>query len=51
MLKMEFCLYLKDKENSCKSTLDFLNEVNNYGVSRIIYTDINQRWDETKSKF
>ena len=30
------------KENSNKSTLDFLNEVNDYGVSRIIYTDINR---------
>ena len=30
------------KENSNKLTLDYLNEVNDYGVSRIIYTDINQ---------
>ena len=30
------------KENSNKFTLDFLNEVNDYGVSRIIYTDINR---------
>ena len=30
------------KENSNKLTLDFLNEVNDYGVSRIIYTDINR---------
>ena len=28
------------KENSNQLTLDFLNEVNDYGVSRIIYTDI-----------
>ena len=30
------------KENSNKLTLDYLNEVNDYGVSRIIYTDINR---------
>ena len=30
------------KENSNKLTLDFLKEVNNYGVSRLIYTDINR---------
>ena len=30
------------KENSNQLTLDFLNEVNDYGVSRIIYTDINR---------
>ena len=29
------------KENSNKLTLDFLNEVNDYGTSRLIYTDIN----------
>jgi len=29
------------KENSNKLTLDFLNEVNEYGTSRLIYTDIN----------
>ena len=29
------------KENSNKLTLDFLKEVNNFGVSRLIYTDIN----------
>jgi len=34
------------KENSNKLTLDFLKEVNNYGVSRLIYTDINR--DGTK---
>ena len=34
------------KENSNQLTLDFLKEVNNYGVSRLIYTDINQ--DGTK---
>ena len=34
------------KESSNKSTLDFLKEVNNYGVSRLIFTDINR--DGTK---
>ena len=34
------------KENSNQLTLDFLNEVNDYGVSRLIYTDINR--DGTK---
>ena len=30
------------KENSNQSTLDFLKEVNDFGASRLIYTDINQ---------
>ena len=30
------------KENSNRLTLDYLKEVNNYGVSRLIYTDINR---------
>ena len=30
------------KENSNQLTLDFLNEVNEFGVSRLIYTDINK---------
>ena len=30
------------KENSNKLTLDFLKEINNFGASRLIYTDINQ---------
>ncbi|MDA9650784.1 1-(5-phosphoribosyl)-5-[(5-phosphoribosylamino)methylideneamino]imidazole-4-carboxamide isomerase [Candidatus Pelagibacter sp.] len=30
------------KENSNKLTLDFLNDVNDYGLSRLIYTDINR---------
>ena len=34
------------KENSNQLTLDFLKEVNDYGVSRVIYTDINR--DGTK---
>ncbi len=34
------------KENSNKLTLDFLKEVNDYGSSRLIYTDINR--DGTK---
>ena len=34
------------KENSNQLTLDYLKEVNNYGISRLIYTDINR--DGTK---
>ena len=34
------------KENSGISTLDFLTEVNDYGISRLIFTDINR--DGTK---
>ncbi len=34
------------KESSNQLTLDYLKEVNNYGVSRLIYTDINR--DGTK---
>ena len=34
------------KENSNQLTLDFLKEVNDYGASRLIYTDINR--DGTK---
>ena len=30
------------KESSNQSTLDYLKKVNNYGVSRLIYTDINR---------
>ena len=30
------------KENSNQLTLDYLKKVNNYGVSRLIYTDINR---------
>ncbi len=30
------------KENSNRLTLDYLKEVNDYGVSRLIYTDINR---------
>ena len=30
------------KESSNKSTLEYLNEINDYGVSRLIYTDINR---------
>ncbi len=30
------------KENSKQPTLDYLKEVNDYGVSRLIYTDINR---------
>ncbi len=35
------------KENSNKLTLDFLKEVNDYGATRLIYTDINR--DGTKA--
>ena len=35
------------KEDSNQMTLDFLKEVNDYGVSRLIYTDINR--DGTKA--
>jgi len=35
------------KENSNQLTIDFLKEVNDFGVSRLIYTDINK--DGTKS--
>ena len=35
------------KENQNIKTLDFLKEVNNFGVSRLIYTDINK--DGTKA--
>ena len=34
------------RENSNKLTLDFLKEINDYGVTRLIYTDINK--DGTK---
>jgi len=34
------------KENSNKSPIDFLKEINEYGVTRLIYTDINR--DGTK---
>ena len=30
------------KESSDKLTLDYLKEINDYGVSRLIYTDINR---------
>mgnify|MGYP001273668416 FL=1 len=44
------------KENSNLKTLDFLKDVNNYGASRLIYTDINRdgmkmspNFDETEN--
>ena len=37
------------KENSNQLALDFLKEVNDYGISRLIYTDINR--DGTKHFF
>ena len=39
------------KENLNVKTLDFLKEVNNYGVSRIIYTDINRDGMKTSPNF
>ena len=39
------------KENLNIKTLDFLKEVNNYGVSRIIYTDINRDGMKTSPNF
>jgi phosphoribosylformimino-5-aminoimidazole carboxamide ribotide isomerase len=39
------------KENSNIKTLDFLNEVNDFGVSRIIYTDINRDGMKTSPNF
>ncbi|MDC0437692.1 1-(5-phosphoribosyl)-5-[(5-phosphoribosylamino)methylideneamino]imidazole-4-carboxamide isomerase [Pelagibacteraceae bacterium] len=39
------------KENSNIKTLDFLNKVNDFGVSRIIYTDINRDGMKTSPNF
>ena len=39
------------KENLNVKTIDFLKEVNNYGVSRIIYTDINTDGMKTSPNF
>jgi|TARA_Y100000031_G_scaffold77850_1_gene85775 phosphoribosylformimino-5-aminoimidazole carboxamide ribotide isomerase len=39
------------KENSNKLTLDFLKEVNDYGASRLIYTDINRDGMKTGPNF
>ena len=39
------------KENLNVKTADFLKEVNNYGVSRIIYTDINRDGMKTSPNF
>ena len=39
------------KENSKHLTLDFLKEVNNYGASRLIYTDINKDGMKTGPNF
>ena len=39
------------KEDSNQMTLDFLKEVNNYGVSRLIYTDINRDGMKTSPNF
>ena len=39
------------KENLNLKTIDYLKEVNNYGVSRIIYTDINRDGMKTSPNF
>ena len=39
------------KENSNHLTLDFLKEVNNYGFSRLIYTDINRDGTKQSTNF
>jgi len=39
------------KENSNQLTLDFLKEVNSYGASRLIYTDINRDGMKTSPNF
>jgi len=39
------------KENSNQLTLDFLKEVNDYGTSRLIYTDINRDGTKTSPNF
>ena len=39
------------KENSKKKTLDFLKEVNNLDLSRLIYTDINRDGTKTSPNF
>ena len=39
------------KKNSNFKTLDFLKEVNDYGVSRLIYTDINKDGMKTSPNF
>tara|TARA_B100001250_G_scaffold372087_1_gene357312 strand:+ start:1160 stop:1882 length:723 start_codon:yes stop_codon:yes gene_type:complete len=39
------------RENSNIQTIDFLKEVNNYGVSRIIYTDINRDGMKTSPNY
>ena len=46
MLKMDIYQYLDGRKTSNKLTLDYLKEVNDYGASRLIYTDINR--DGTK---
>ena len=46
MLKTGYLSVSGWKENSNQLTLDFLKEVNDYGASRLIYTDINR--DGTK---
>jgi phosphoribosylformimino-5-aminoimidazole carboxamide ribotide isomerase len=42
MLKIGYLSVSGWKENSNQLTLDYLEEVNDYGASRLIYTDINR---------
>ena len=46
MLKMVLLLYLGGQKRTNISAIDFIKEIQNFGVSRIIYTDINR--DGTK---
>ena len=39
------------KENLNIKTLDFLKEVNDFGISRLIYTDINRDWTKASPNF
>ena len=56
MLKMDYLSVSGWKENSNLKTLEFLKDVNDYGASRLIYTDINRdgmklspNFDETEN--
>ena len=42
MLKNGYLSVSGWKENSNQLTLDYLKAINDYGVSRLIYTDINR---------
>ena len=51
MLFRSYLLVSGWKENSNHLTLDFLKEVNDYGASRLIYTDINRDGMKTGPNF